>query len=135
MTTREIYTSAGTIACAMYALAGVAILASDIIRLLLRYDATGLAEPASAACMVVGVLAVCVWVSAARRLKSGEPLSVPKHYRTIAYTLFYFVVVVSLFTDVLPSIKSFHQFVLHCSPLVGSYIIWSIYKVNDAPQA
>jgi hypothetical protein len=43
--------------------------------------------------------------------------------------------IVSPFTDVLPSIKLCHQFVMHCSPLVGSYLLWSLYKANDTPQA
>ena len=135
MTTREIYTSAATIACATFALAGVTFLASDIFRLLLRYDAAGLLEAASGACLVVGILAMCLWFSAVRRSKSGGPLSMPNHYRTIAFTLFFFGIVLSFFTDVFPSIKLFHQVVLHCSPLVGSYLIWSMWKANDTPQA
>jgi hypothetical protein len=59
----------------------------------------------------------------------------PNHYRTIAFTLFFFGIVVSFFTDVLPSIKSFHQFVMHCSPLVASYLIGSMWRANDTPRA
>jgi len=128
MTTRETYTSAGTIACATFALAGVTMLASDILRLLPHYDALGLVDAASEACLVVGVLNMCLWYSAARRLKSGGSISIPKHYKTIAFTLCF----LALFTDVFPPI---HQFVMHCSPFVGSYLIWSLYKANDTPQA
>jgi len=61
MTTRESYTSAGTIAWVMFALAGLTMLGSDIFRILLRYDAGGLVEAASAACLVVGILNMCLW--------------------------------------------------------------------------
>ena len=124
MTTRETYTSAGTIAWVTFALAGLTMLASDIVQLLFRYDPGALVEAASTACLVVGILNMCLWYSAARRLRSGGPLSLPKHHKTIVFTLLFF----PLFINVLPSIM------MHCSLLVGSYIIWWLYKANHTPQ-
>jgi hypothetical protein len=128
MTTRDIFTSARISACATFALAGV--LASDIFRLLLRYDAGELVEGAAVACAVVGFLATFLWMLALQK-SGGPPLSMPKH-KTINW-LFPVVWVASFFVP--PSIRSFHQFVMHCTPLVTSYLIWSMWKANDTPQA
>ena len=132
MSPRELYTSAGTVACATFALAGLAMPLSDLVRLTQYGDAAGQLEAAGAACMVVGILAVCFWFCALRRLKSGDPLLVPDHYRIVVVVLVCFGLAVSTATAVFPSTKLTLELVLHCSPLVMCYLIWSMWKANGA---
>lgn len=104
---------------------------SDFALVTQHYDAARQLEAAGAACMVVGILAVCFWFYALRRLKSGDPLSVPYHSRIIALVLVCFGLAVSVASAVFPSTKLVVEFALHCSPLVMCYLVWSMWKANS----
>jgi hypothetical protein len=75
MTTRQVYSSSGTVACLLLAVAGVAMPLSDLARLTRRYDAAASLEAAAAACIVVAILGVCFWFGALRQLKAGAPIT------------------------------------------------------------
>ena len=130
MTARELYALGGRVACATFALAGLAMPLSDFALLSQRSDAARQLEAAGAACMVVGILAVCFWFYVLRHLKSGEPLSMPHHSRIIGRVLVCFGLAVSIVTAVLPSTRPALQFALHCSPLVICYLVSSMWRAN-----
>jgi hypothetical protein len=132
MTARDLYALAGTAACATLAVAGLAMPLSDFALFTQRYDAAWQLEAAAAACMVVGILAVCLWFYALRRLKPGAPLSIRNHHTTVGITLVFFGLAASLAGAVFPSTKQFLEFALHCSPLVMAYLVWSMWKANSA---
>ncbi len=104
---------------------------SDLVRLTHYQNAAWWLEAVSGASMVVGILATCLWSHTLRRLKAGEPLSVPDHYGTVAFVLFGFMITVSIANGVSPAAKQLLGFLQHCSPLVMSYLIWSMWKEND----
>jgi hypothetical protein len=130
MTARELYALAGTVACGTLALAGLTMPLSDFALLGQRYDAARQLEAVGAACMVVGILAVCLWFYALRRLKSGAPLSIRTHHTTVGIALVFFGLTTSVATAAFPSTKLALQFALHYSPLVMSYLVWSMWKAN-----
>ena len=132
MMPRELYALGGTVACATFTLAGLAMPLSDFALFTQHDDAARQLEAAGAACMVVGILAVCFWFYALRRLKSGDPPSVPHHSRIIGLVLVCFGLAVSIATTVFPSTKLVLEFGLHCSPLVMCYVVWSMWKANSA---
>jgi drug/metabolite transporter (DMT)-like permease len=135
MTPRQTYGMAGTVTWVLFALAGAAMPLSDIAHLSRRHDAAASLEAAAAACMTVGILAACFWFDAMRRLKAGEPISVPNHYRAIGLVLFGFMTAVTFTNGFSPAAKPVLEFLQHCTPLVMSYLIWSVWKRNDVAPA
>jgi uncharacterized membrane protein AbrB (regulator of aidB expression) len=81
--------------------------------------------------MVVGILAVCFWSHAWRRSTAGEKISVPDRYRLIAFALVGIGLAFTVAKGAFPSTKEFLDFVLHCLPLVMSYLVWSMWKENE----
>ena len=134
MTPRQVYSVSGTVACLLLVVAGVAMPLSDLARLTNRYDAAASLEAAAAACMVVAILAVCFWFRALRQLKAGAPISIPSYSLAVVVVLMCFGLAVSLASGFSPGLKLALEFVEHCSLLVLSYLVWSMWKQNDAAQ-
>ena len=81
--------------------------------------------------MVIGILAVCFWFHAWRRMTTGKAISVPDHYRLIAFGLVGLGLALAVAKYAFPSTKEFLDFVLHCLPLVMSYLVWSMWREHD----
>jgi drug/metabolite transporter (DMT)-like permease len=132
MTPRQIYSTAGTATWVLFALAGIGMPLSDITRFVRRFDDAATLEAAAAACMTVGIVATCFWFAAMRRMKAGEPILVPNYYRATALAMFGFMAAVTFTNGFSPSAKPILEFLQHCTPLVMSYLIWSMWKQNGA---
>jgi hypothetical protein len=80
--------------------------------------------------MVIGILAACYCYHVGRRLKGGALPTVSARDRTSAFGLFAIMVAIPLTTSVhpMPSLG----FVQLCSPLAMSFLIWSVWRTNDA---
>ena len=131
MTPRQLYAASGTVGCATFAFAGLAMPFSDFARIAHQDNAAWWLDSVGGACMVVGILAVCLWFHTVRRLKAGEAISVADHYRFIVYGMLGISVAFAFSNDVFPSTKQFSDFAVHCFPLVLSYLFWSVCKEND----
>ena len=131
MTPRQVYAASAIVGCATFAFAGLAMPFSDFARIAQRNNAAWWLESVGGACMVVGILAVCFWFHTVRRLKASKAISVPDHYRLIAFGLIGIGLAFTVSKDVFPSTKQFLEFAVHWFPLVMSYLFWSVCKEND----
>ncbi len=131
MTPRQVYAASAIVGSATYAFAGVAMAFSDLAQIAQRNNAAWWLGSVGGASMVIGILAVCFWFHTVRRLKAGEAISVPDHYRFIVYGMLGISVAFAFSNDVFPSTKQFSDFAVHCFPLVLSYLFWSVCKEND----
>ena len=131
MTPRQVYAASAIVGCATFAFAGLAMPFSDFARIAQRNNAAWWLESVGGACMVAGIFAVCFWFDTLRRLKAGEAISVPDHYRLIAFGLIGISLALTVSKDVFPTTKQFLDFAVHCFPLVMSYLFWSMWKEND----
>jgi hypothetical protein len=127
MTPREIYPASAILVCATFALAG---LTGPLSKLVHYKNAAWWLEVVSGTSMVIGILTLCYWYHVGRRLKGGAFPTVSARDRTSAFGLFAIVVAIPFFTSVYPMPSL--GFVQHCSPLAMSYLIWSVWKTNDA---
>src|SRR5437660_1445866 len=100
MTPRQVYAASAAVGCATFAFAGLAMPFSDFARIAQRNNAAWWLGSVGGACMVVGILAVCFWFHTVRRLKAGEVISVPDHYRLIVYGMLGIAVAFSFSNDV-----------------------------------
>ena len=127
MTPRQAYAASATLVCATFALAG---LTGPLSKLVHYENAAWWLEVVSGTSMVIGILAACYWYHVGRRLKGGALPTVSDRDRTSAFGLFAIMVAVPFVTSVYPMPSL--GFVQLCSPLAMSYLIWSVWKTNDA---
>ena len=125
MTGRQSYATSATLAAANFALAG---LTGPLSRLVEK--AAWWLEVVSGTSMVIGILAVCYWYHVGSRLKGGALPAVSARDRTSAFGLFAIIMAIPFITSVYPMPSL--GFVQLCSPLAMSYLIWSVWKTNDA---
>ena len=135
MPPRQLYAASATVGCATFAFAGLAMPFSDFARIAHQDNAAWWLDSVGGACMVVGILAVCFWFHTVRRLKAGEAISVPDHYRLVVYGMLGISVAFTVSNDVFPSTKQFSDFAVHCFPLVMAYLFWSIWRENDVARS
>jgi hypothetical protein len=127
MAPRQAYAASAILVCATFALAGVA---GPLSKLVQDENAAWWLEGVSGTSMVIGILAACFWYPLGRRLKAGALPTVSACDRTSAFGLFAIMLAIPFVTSVYP-IPSL-DFVQLCSPLAMPYLIWSVWKTNDA---
>ena len=127
MTTRQAYAASATLVCASFALAGLTGPLSNIVR---YKNAAWWLEVVSGTSMVIGILTLCYWYHVGRCLKGDALPTVSGRDRTSVLGLFVIMAAIPFATSVYPMPSL--GFVQLCSPLAMSYLIWSVWKTNDA---